>query len=57
LREFSPNRLSQTNGGHFFELASLLYEIASGEKEKDLSAYCEDLDRVEPLYVAKIPNV
>jgi hypothetical protein len=53
LKEFSP----QTNGGHFFTLASLLYEIASGDKEKDLSAYCEDLDRVEPLYVVKIPNV
>jgi hypothetical protein len=56
LKEFSPNRLSQTKERHF-ELASLLYEIASGEEEKDLSAYCEDLDRVDPLYVAKIPNV
>ena len=57
LKEFSPNRLSQTKERHFFKLASFLYEIASGEREKDLSAYCEDLDRVEPLYVAKIPNV
>jgi hypothetical protein len=57
LKEFSPNRLSKTNEGHFFNLASLLYEIASGEEEKDLSAYCEDLGRVEPLYVVKIPNV
>jgi hypothetical protein len=57
LKEFSPSRLSQTKEGHFFKLASFLYAIASGEEEKDLSAYCEDLDRVEPLYVAKIPNV
>lgn len=52
LKEFSPSRLSQAKKGHFFNLASL-----SGEEEKDLTAYCEDLDRVEPLYVAKIPNV
>jgi hypothetical protein len=57
LKEFSPSRLSQAKKGHFFNLASLLYEIASGEEEKDLTAYCEDLDRVEPLYVVKIPNV
>jgi hypothetical protein len=38
LKEFSPSRLSQTKEGHFFKLASLLYEIASGKKEKDLSA-------------------
>jgi hypothetical protein len=56
LKEFSPIRLSQTKERHF-KLASFLYEIASGEKEKDLSSYCEDLDRVEPLYVVKITNV
>jgi hypothetical protein len=49
--------VSQTKEGHFFKLASLLFAIASGEEEKDISAYCEDLDRVEPLYVVKIPNV
>jgi hypothetical protein len=43
-----------TKGGHFTTLASLLYEIVSGEDGRDLSAYCENLDRVEPLYVAKI---
>jgi hypothetical protein len=57
LEEFSPSRLSQTKDGHFFKLASLLYEFANGEKEKDLSTYCENLDRVKPLYVVKITNV
>jgi hypothetical protein len=54
LSKFSPTRLSTTKGGHFTTLASLLYEIVSGEEGRDLSAYCENPDRVEPLYVAKI---
>ena len=57
LNEFAPSRRSLSKDGHFFRLASIIYEIASGEQEKDLSAYCENLDRVEPLYVVKIPNV
>ena len=55
LKEFSPNRLSQTKERHFFKLASLLYEIASGRKKT--SALLPRPDRVDPLYVAKIPNV
>jgi hypothetical protein len=56
LEEFSPSRLSKSKDGHFFKLASLLYEIASGEKEKDLSTYCENPDRTQPLYAMKIPS-
>jgi hypothetical protein len=57
LRDFSPSRPTQCKEGPLFQLASLLFEISGGEEGSDLSGYCENPDRVVPLYVAKIPNV
>ena len=57
LADFSPRRPRQSKDGPLFGLASILFEISSGEEGRDLSEYCENPDRVVPLYVAKIPNV
>ena len=41
LLDFSRKKPALTKGGSFFELASIFWEIVSGEKVRDLSKYCK----------------
>jgi hypothetical protein len=59
LRQFSAKPPTKTKGGAFYQLASLLYEAATGKKNVALEQYCrvqlDDPDRFGPGIRLRIP--